>query len=359
MISLVSRFYEDLRLDKYLVVMPISRFVIEQEFNLGGYYFFPSEQVDINELRIVPNKFINENEKLQVFEGQDLREISSSITGISLDIFRTNTLVTFTTELNWNDFLLQNHKDDIKLISRLSQQAESAMDLIRFNFCRMDLTDTLPGPVGTWDGSEGFSGALLYNLRDNESYIIAGSCLTHLVVKGIGLNLGYNQISVSQQFFNKELAEVGAIARTGLSLFTSVLEANTNTTKFIKAMSLFEYLAYPHDYKNFQKVKKEITCHIAKDKQQYERITNRFFELTGKRDEAGAYIGYRTRIVHLGETLEEILDEKQIEKLLIEINRYLGIVIEDMINHMNYSWEEFISYRDTLKRKLGLKQEGI
>lgn len=360
MISLVSRFANDLNSGKYLVVMPISRFVIEREFNIGSYYFFPSEQVDINELRIVPNKELSQYEELQVFEGQDLREISSSITGISKDIFCTNTLVAFTTKLDWNNFLLWNHKDDIKLISRLSQQAESSMDLIRFYFCRMDLPDTLPGSVGTWDGSNGFSGALLYTLEDNESYIVAGSCLTHHVVKGIGLELDNNQILSIERFGAiSKLEEVGLVVRTGLSLFTGVLEANTNTAKFIRAMNLFEYLAYPDDFKKFEKVKKEIACHVAKNRQQYEKISSRFLQLTGGKDDKGLYTGYRTRIMHLGETFEEIFDEEETIKLFTELHLYLGNVIEDMINHAHYSWAEFINYRETLKSKLGIKHQEV
>jgi hypothetical protein len=120
-------------------------------------------------------------------------------------------------------------------------------------------------------------------------------------------------------------------------------------------MSLFEYLAYPYDFKKFEKVKKEIACHVAKSRQQYEKISSRFLELTGEKDEKGSYTGYRTRIVHLGEGLEQLLDDQQIKNLFIELSQYLGTVIQDMINYAHYSWDEFINYRDILKNSLGVK----
>ncbi|TEB10487.1 hypothetical protein Psfp_04159 [Pelotomaculum sp. FP] len=357
MISLINEFLDDLKKGKYLIVMPISRFNIERNFSIGRFHFFPAEEVNLKELRIVPNKELNQQAELQVFKGQDLREVSSSITGISAVVFRENTLVSFTTSLDWNSFLLWTHQDDIRLISRLSQQAEEAMDILRFYFCRMDLPDTLPGPVGTWEDSNGFSGALVYSLQDNESYMIAGSIINHLIVKGIGLDLNNSQISFidKHEFFNN-IAEVGAVVRTGLNLYTGVLEANTNTSKFIRAMSLFDYLAYPNNFKKFEKVKKEIACHIAQTRQQYNNISNRFQELTGKKDETGSYTGFRTRIVHLGGTLEEILGDNEIIKLFLELNRYIGKVIQDMMDHSHYTWDEFTNYRDALKIDLGVKQ---
>ena len=78
------------------------------------------------------------------------------------------------------------------------------MDIIRFHFCRIDLPDTLTGQVGTRNGSCSYSGALLYTPLDHESYLIAGSVVSHITVKGIGLQLDAEQITLidGQPFYN-------------------------------------------------------------------------------------------------------------------------------------------------------------
>jgi len=362
MYSLRDDFFEDLRLGRYLVVMPISRFVLEEKFTLGKFSFYPAGEIDVEELRVVPNKtmeMLDSGIGIIVAEGQDLRELKSSASGICADVFCTNVCVAFTADIEWDDFLQGTHETDILLINTLSQDVEKAMDLIRFYFCRFDLPDTLPGQVGTWQGSNGFSGALLYNLFDNESYVIGGSVVTHFTVKGSGLELAGSQtLSIENHpLMGNNIGEVGNIARMALNLNSGVFEANNITTKFIRAMNLLEFLAYPDEYKKFELVKKEISCHIAATNQQYHKLLDRFYELTGKKDDiTGEIIGYRTRIVHIGTTLEEILvNEKDRNDLLLELQGYICSVIEDMIENMDKTWEDFLKYRNQLKINLGLK----
>ena len=362
MYSLIEEFMEELQAGMYLAVLPISRFVLEDRFSLGKFNFYPAGEVDINELRIVSNKtveLLDNGSGLIVTEGQDLRELKSSITGIDNDTFKENVIVAFTLKMDWDSFLKGNHESDLALIYNLSQDVEKAIDLIRFYFCRVELPDTLPGQVGTWEGSGGFSGALLYTLFDNESYVIAGSVVTHVVAKGVGLDLDQRQTSWIERhsLLENNASEVGNIAKMGLSLYSGVLEANNITTKFIMAMSLLEFLAFPNEYKKFELVKKEISYHVAKDAKDYQMLLDRFWELTGKKDDAtGKIIGYRTQIIHIGKTLEEIIpDEQDRNKLIIELQRYIGIVIEDMIRNSDKTWDEFAEHRNQLKIKLGLK----
>jgi hypothetical protein len=188
MINLIDEYKNELCDGTYLVVLPISRLVIENEYNVGKFRFFPSKEVDIESLRTVRNKSIDDlNSNLIELSGQDLREVSTSVTGISLEDYKSNTLVAYTTSINWDEFLEADHSYDIKLIRKLSHEVEKVMNIIKFYFCRADLVETLPGHVGTWDGSSTYSTLLLYNIEDHESYVIAGSVITHSVVKGLGL----------------------------------------------------------------------------------------------------------------------------------------------------------------------------
>lgn len=111
----------------------------------------------------------------------------------------------------------------------------------------------------------------------------------------------------------------------------------------------------------FEDVKKEISCHVAKNQQSYKKLLDRFYELTGQKDEiTGEFIGLRTKIIHLGYRLEDIItDQKEIAKLFRELNGYIGKVLSDMINNSNMTWQEFINYRDMLKTSLNFKKQTI
>jgi len=77
--------------------------------------------------------------------------------------------------------------------------------------------------------------------------------------------------------------------------------------------------------------------------------------LTGKKDEQGKHTGYRTRIVHIGDSIEDILgDEMEVNKLMLEIQGYIGRVINDMINNHQLSWSEFVEFRKRKKITLGI-----
>lgn len=363
MINLIDEFGSELVEGKFLAILPISRFIIEEEFRIGRFTFYPSGTVDINGLRTVRNKSIDDfNSDIVELQGQDLREVSTAITGVDIEVYKTNTLVAFTTELTWDDFLLADHSYDLKLIRKLSQEVNKVMDLVRFYFCRADLVDTLPGHVGTWEGSSGFSTAMLYTIEDHESYIIAGSVVTHAVIKGLGLELdAYQTSNLSEEYseFIESNTEVSSIAKLALSMNTDFLESNSSTTKFVKAMTLLEYLAYPDSFEKFQEVRKQIGIHRASNYNHYLALKERFIELTGKQDADKKHIGYRTRIVHLGHDLEDILDndESKLKLLMLELQGYIGIVIEHMIQNHAMTWDEFLDFRKQKRVALGLSRD--
>ncbi|MEK5478149.1 hypothetical protein NYE70_14680 [Paenibacillus sp. FSL R5-0407] len=368
MVKLVEEFRSELRHGNHLVVLPLSRVLIEDSFNIGKYRFYPIGEVDINSLRPVPNQFlkiggneINDDDWMILdFKSEELREAATAITGAGPDVFKTNPLIAFTVNnLDWDEFLeATTHDYDKKILRSLTREAEKAMDILKFFLCKADLIDTLPGTVGTWNGSNGFSSALLFNIDDYESYIIAGSVITHTVVKGIGLELGLNEIEPNREACEAVLStngEVGAIVKMALAMHTTFLETNNPTTQFVKAMTLLEFLAYPDDFEKFEKVRKEITPHIAKDYNHYLKLKDRFNELTGKKDEAGKHIGYRTRIVHIGDDIEDILgDETEVNKVMLEVQIYIGKVIEDMIENHEMTWSEFEELRRQKKELLGI-----
>jgi hypothetical protein len=69
----------------------------------------------------------------------------------------------------------------------------------------------------------------------------------------------------------------------------------------------------------------------------------------GKKDEDDKEVGYRTRIVHQGERLEEIIPSlAEREKLFQEVRHYMSSVIDHMIHHSDLAWDQYKSIRDSL-----------
>lgn len=82
-----------------------------------------------------------------------------------------------------------------------------------------------------------------------------------------------------------------------------MLEASSSTSQFVQCLSLLEFLVDPDSYCDFKKVGKIVARYAAANQSEYIKLLDRFFELTGKKDDAtGRPIGYRTRIVHIGDS---------------------------------------------------------
>lgn len=353
--SILTDYSSALAEGRYLAVMPISRLTVERKCSIGRFTLYPAGEVDVSELRPVPLSPMEYYANREI-QGQDLREAATVATGVSTAAYNDNPLIVWDIDLNWEDFLLWDHNADLALLSTLSQDAEGVMDLVRFYFCRIDLPDTLPGPVGTWESQGPFSTALLYTTEDNESYIIAGSVISHMVVKGIGLQLDDCQLDTLEEVpFPLTNGEVGAIAAHALTLLSGVLDSNTATTKFSRALSLLEFLAYPNEYQKFQEVKKQISRHVAKSRTEYDSLLERFKQLTSLNDSVTRQqLGYRTRIVHMGQRLEDVVPLSEHWRLFLELNRYIGVVIQHMIDRHDLTWAEFLEFREELKTGLGI-----
>jgi len=336
-------FAESLKAGRQLVLMPVSRLVLEVPLRVDSFILYPPASLDLSTLRPIPNQGIESLDQSTGRMAIDLREACSDLTGFDVETLGVSSCIAFPADVKWDDFLTADHRADIDLIQHLAQIAEPVMDMIRFDFCRFDLPDTLPGRVGSWNGSGPYRGALLYNLADHESYLIAGSVSVATVVSGIGLDLEFGP---SHSPPSSHDGEVGAIARHGLSLFTDTLECGSQTHKFMRAMTLLEFLAWPNDFLRWQDAKKQIACHLASTRQGYDRLLERFKELSQ---------GYRTLIVHHGKFIEEILPQQEERtKLLRELQSYASQVLEHMLQRTSLQWSEFLDFRKDLKRRIGV-----
>jgi hypothetical protein len=335
----LADFLPSLGENRVLVLMPISRLLVEERIEVGSFRIYPPGQAEIDELRLIPNEAFPDT--------QDLRQALSSLTGITAEVIESSPLIGFSVALDWDCFLRADHSADKALLRKLSQEGEKAMDIVRLEFCRLDPPDTLPGRVGSWVDSGQHVAALLYQSIDHESYLIAGPAITTAIVQGIGLDL---DLPPSRK--PPDSGEVGALVQHALALFRDALETSNETHRFTRVMTLLEFLASPDSFQKMQDVKREIATHFANNANTYQRVLERFRELTSK-EENGTQTGLRTLIVHHGRYLEDLIPQEQDRRTLFrELQSYAHAVIDDMLLHSGFTWEQFLQFRKEKRQSI-------
>ena len=90
---------------------------------------------------------------------------------------------------------------------------------------------------------------------------------------------------------------------------------------------------------------------MATTREEYTRTLDRFLELTGKKDPANQrIIGYRTRIIHIGEKLDTIIpDPDNRRRLFEELDGYIRPIINHMIAHSQLDFAEYLELRDKMR----------
>ena len=277
-----------------ICLMPVPRLILDMPLVSGSVRIYPADRVNFEEIGLVSWPEREWTEIARRGSG-DLEWAKSASTGLSLENYSNHTIIAFPLKINWERFLSGEHEFHKDILHEAIEIAEQVLDVIRYDFCRMELPETLPGSAGTFEDRASFSSAIFYsNNPDNESYMIGAEVLTQLTVCGLGLEINSG---VCLTEFGE--GEVGNIIRQGLSLRTQAMEANTLTTKFIMSMSVIDFLAEPNGYVSLKNIGKIVGRHCAQTKQEYNPLLRRLEELTG-----GKGSGIRTKLVHEGHRLE-------------------------------------------------------
>lgn len=336
MSKLFKEFAREIDEGNTLVIMPISRVIFDNIFKIDKFVFFPPNSIDFEDSLIISESLFN----------NELRTLASELTNFTIDTLYQSHCVAFTYSIDWESFQSHPHThDDITLLKILSSNVDNLFNLIRFYQCKLHLPDTLPGEVGSWSDSLDYLGALLYNKEkeNKKAYLIAGSAVESTkVVKGLGLDMnGLQNIPYFYEAANEEMLQ---IIKNSLNLLSDAMRSHNSTIKFTRVMTLFEYMAYPFEYKGFQEVKKYIICHCADSNIEYQRLSARFQELSQN---------YRTDLIHNGSSIEKLIpshDDRN--KFFIEIEHYCKKTINAMLSSQGKTWDEFIIMRKSLIENL-------
>lgn len=238
-----------------------------------------------------------------------------------------------------------DHDFHLELIRRLSEEVDKVcLNFVRYYTCTLDKPHSIPARAGQTDTDPAMSMCLVYDPEQKTSRIYGGAAFPFAFI-GTGIWLKQPE----WPNFPGD-GEVGHIVQHALSIYAINLEARSDTLRFVQSLSMLEFLAYPTEYKAFEEVKKVIARYIATDQSSYNRILERFFELTGKKDpETRAIIGLRTRVVHIGDRIESLIpDPAQRRLLFAELDGYIRAVMDHMIQHSDIDFKEYVQIRKTL-----------
>lgn len=325
---------------KHLVLLPLARAVIDDPIRLPiRLNLYPASCIELEALNIIANSD----------KSSSLAEVSSAASRVDAEVIAQHATIAFAYTFDWNAMMTRwSHASHMEFIRALSAYVDDqCLDAVRYRQCRMEPVDDLPGRAGQLDSNHMMAGALLYNAARQEGRVLGGAAFTHIVTKGLGL-----PVETLPETALPSPGETGAIVKQALSLYSALLESNNPTAKFIQALALLEFLADPFEYGKFEEVKKVVTRYIAQTPAQYQLLLTRFFELTGKKDmKSGQILGYRTRIVHLGERLDQILpNPRERRQLFEELDSYIRPVIDHMVSRSSLTYEEYLKTREEMRR---------
>jgi Ca2+-binding EF-hand superfamily protein len=318
--------FDDYKLDKrntYLYFLPIERFTLYKKEKIGDVTIYPSGYLDIEEM--LKNNVL--------LGGGDNR-------GKQLTILQESVLVVFSDNAfhEYSGNVLSNSEIIRKSYARVSCVA----DYIRFKYCKLNDPASLPSRIG--QVSTGDSLVLMFNgIGSPFTRVINEQIFVSTLTKGNGLNVKECSLFKDFRLFDTDLSETGHIAKSALEMYSSALEENTATGKFIQIIRLFEFIANPASYEKFQNVRQSISAHVAKNIYDIHRLSSEFKYYSSGDNQNGL----RTEIIHNGKTIEELIpSESERESLFVKLQGYIHSCINDLLRSYNKPWSYIESLRN-------------
>lgn len=269
----------------------------------------------------------------------------SAYAGATLDNLKQHALLVFPAALDPQLIAKADHEVHLDLIRRLSEEVDKVcLNFLRYYSCKLEKHHAIPARAGQTKSDPAMSICLVYDPAKKASRIYGGAAFPFAFTGGIGVWLRQPE----WQRFPGD-GEVGKIVYHALTLYATMLEASSDTIRFVQALSLLEFLAFPTDYKKMEEVKKVIARYVSSDQTAYDRVLERFKELTGKKDPTtGVEIGLRTRVVHIGDRIESLIPSPDSRReLFAELDGYIRPVIDHMIQNSELGFDEYSQLRKT------------
>jgi hypothetical protein len=296
---------------------------------------------------------------MQNSNGSGLADVATSLTKITKSVFLNSDLAIVTCNTEESD-LIKNAQQCEGFLKNKSVEAFNSLNIIRFIHCDLFVPDKLPNIPGYWDNSDGYIGAFILNPNGIHK-IIAGREMGGAVSHGLGIGLesddvlGMEYHPLSEPLMQGSLGSVGEIIKHALKIYSRAMYSNSETLKFITVMALFEYLGTGDIYTNFKKVRAKIQAHIATDIDTYNNLSEQFQLFTSKKHEE-INIGYRTRIIHEGALIEDLLPDNHSRVALFrDLTSYIEKIIRGMYPFIGQDLPALQEHRQNLLNNIGIQ----
>lgn len=329
--------------DYCLIVLPISRLSISTSIISETVCLFPAGEFQVEQINIQTldgKDFMSKNTKM-------LRDHVTNITEVCPKVFINMPLIVFTKKLSFESYGKLTQQEDSHLIKECANYADRMMDLLRYYNGDYHVPEALPAKPGVW--SDRYSAMLCYFPGQKFGNVQAREVELKAFSKGVGMDATITDQLGFRLLLGNENDELQNIAKHALKLHSAIQESDNETMKFAHIMVLFDYIGDPFSFGRFQDLKEKFIPCLTTDKAKYEELAERFKELTG--GEGKPNPGLRTKIVHMGKSIEELIPiHAEREKLFKEMHNHIYALIRHMIYSPAKTWTEYDIERKALRK---------
>jgi len=313
-----------------VAIVPVREFDLTEVYRVNDITIYPANSVNRSEL--------NENKYDERFMPYQETFFNSALIVFPLGYRRKNIMGS----------LMPNEKNE--LLSQIIDKADDVLNAFKYIYSNFDKTSKLPAPSGYLDDI--FSGVLLYHPDDKNSDFLIDKYRANSIPIGntLHVDVQFDKALIDRymSIFKADAGEIGNVLKNALRLYSNIVVNNNKTNRFLLSMSLIEYLANPYEFEQMKKTKTFIMPFNVKDKKSYHKMSERFKELSGLKVD-GVEKGLRTNVVHMGKSLEELIDEDyKVDFLLREVQEYICNVINKLIDHYVDDWQTAINLAEEL-----------
>lgn len=307
----------------YIYILPVAGLTITEAYSFGDVSIHPANTLELND--IFKNTFdaFEERSKKQ---HDRLSVILSSTTIVVRD--------------NAYSELLYNEGANTEILRKAIQKARPVVDFIRLNYGSILDKRLMTGRVGQLESGD--TVVLVTDVFGGLSRIASADIYGNVLNVSHGIELLSTSVFDQFSVYKPDIDETGNIALHAMRLYSSALESPGPTEKFIEFMRIFEFIAFPYDYEKFQKVRAQITQHLARNSYDETRLETEFRSYTG----GTANDGLRTKIIHMGVQLDDLLNAGNIDSLLSRLQFYATCCINDLLRLYNMPWQAVETFRD-------------
>jgi|GEM_PF-3096658 len=307
----------------YIYILPVIGLTIPEAYSFGDVSIHPANTLDLND--IFKNTF-------------DMFEERSKKKHVLLSAILSSTTIVVRDDAYAE--LLFNEGSNTEILRKAIRKARPIVDFIRLNYSSILDKKLMTGRVGQLESGD--TVALVTDEYGGLTRIASADIYGNVLNVPHGIELLSASVLDQLSIYKSDINDTGNIVLHAMRLYSGALESSGPTEKFVEFMRIFEFIAFPDDYEKFQRVRAKITQHLARNSYDETRLEAEFRSYTG----GTANDGLRTKIIHMGMQLDDLLNAEEINSLLSRLQLYATCCIKDLLRLYNMPWQAVETFRD-------------